>query len=158
MKKVSEKSIELAEAVLEWALYDDQVKIDGWGGDVDEKWDNSRIRMVYIAQEIIEKSKGEKMQDAEVEFGAGEEGRMKRDEFSEKCKSPKFVAESILEYQNWRRGKGRYEFNEDPVKNAPQPFCSEALGIIEDAAIKFLMHYDGTVKNGKIVYPDGTIR
>jgi hypothetical protein len=98
------------------------------------------------------------MQDAEVEFGAGEEGRMKRDEFSEKCKSPKFVAESILEYQNWRRGKGRYEFNEDPVKNAPPPFCAEAIGIFEDAAIKFLMHYDGTVKNGKIVYPDGTIR
>ena len=61
MKKVSGKSIELAEAVLEWALYDDQVKIDGWGGDVDEKWDNSRMRMVSIAQEIIEKFKGEKM-------------------------------------------------------------------------------------------------
>lgn len=98
------------------------------------------------------------MQDAEVEFGAGEEGRMKRDEFAEKCKSPKFVAESIMEYQNWRRGKGCYEFNEDPEKDAPPPFCAEALGIIEDAAIKFLMHYDGTVRNGKIINPDGTIR
>jgi hypothetical protein len=60
MKKVSEKSIELAEAVLEWALYDDQVKIDGWTEGIDEKWDNSRMRMVSIAQEIVEKSKGEK--------------------------------------------------------------------------------------------------
>lgn len=89
------------------------------------------------------------MLKADVEFGDGQEGRRKRDEFSDKCKSPMFVAESILKYQNWRRGKGRYAFNDDPGKNAPPPFCAEAIGIIEDAAIKFLMHYDGTVRNGK---------
>jgi hypothetical protein len=98
------------------------------------------------------------MLKADVEFGDGCEGRRKRDEFSDKCKSPRFVAESILEFQNWRRGKGRYEFNEDPAKNAPPPFCAEALGIIEDAAIKFLIHYNEAVINGKIVCPDGTIR
>ena len=149
--------MKLAEAVLEWADHDDFVAANGWVDGVDERWDNAKTKMVSIARKVIQ-TKGAKMLEADVEFGAGEEGRIKRDEFADKCNSPRFVAESILEYQNWRRGKGRYEFNEDPEKNAPPPFCAEAIGIIEDAAIKFLMHYDGTVKNGKIVYPDGTIR
>lgn len=94
-----------------------------------------------------------------VEFGTGLNGGIQEAKFRMKCEdSPKFVAECLVENQNWRRGKGRYEFNEDPKKNAPMPFCPRALGIIEDAAIKFLMHYDGTVRNGKIINPDGTIR
>lgn len=93
-----------------------------------------------------------------VEFGTGLDGRIQEAKFRMKCEdSPKFVAECLVENQNWRRGKGRYEFHDDPKKNAPMPFCPRALGIIEDAAIKFLMHYHGTVKNGKIVDFKGTI-
>ena len=93
-----------------------------------------------------------------VEFGKGLAGGIQEAKFRMKCEdSPKFVAECLMENQNWRRGKGRYEFHEDPKKNAPMPFCPRALGIIEDAAIKFLMQYDGTVKNGKIIEFRGTI-
>jgi hypothetical protein len=93
-----------------------------------------------------------------VEFGVGEKRARQIDAFKRKCLSPMFVAECLSEYQSWRRGTGRYEFHVDPEKNAPMPFCATAIGIFEDAAIKFLMHYDGTVKNGKIINPDGTIR
>ena len=94
-----------------------------------------------------------------IEFGTGLDGCIQEEKFMMKCEdSPKFVAECLVENQNWRRGIGRYEFSDDPEKNAPMPFCPKALGIIEDAAIKFLMYYDGTVQNGKIVYPDGTMR
>ena len=93
-----------------------------------------------------------------VEFGTGLDGGIQEAKFKMKCEdSPKFVAECLVENQNWRRGKGRYEFHDDPNKNAPMPFCPRALGIIEDAAIKFLMNYYGTVKNGKIVDFKGTI-
>ena len=93
-----------------------------------------------------------------VEFGTGLDGRIQEAKFRMKCEdSPKFVAECLVENQNWRRGKGRYEFHDDPKKNAPMPFCPRALGIIEDSAIKFLMNYYGTVKNGKIVDFKGTI-
>lgn len=92
-----------------------------------------------------------------VEFVASAKGFRQIDAFRSKCRSPRFVAECLVEYQSWRRGTGRYEFHEDPKKNAPPPFCPTALGIIEDAAIKFLMHYDGTVRNGKIIDPDGSL-
>lgn len=55
-----DSGLSLAKAVLEWAAYDDQVAIEGWTGGIDEKWDNSRTRMVSMAREIVEKSKGEK--------------------------------------------------------------------------------------------------
>ena len=93
-----------------------------------------------------------------VEFGIGLDGGIQEAKFRIKCEdSPKFVAECMVENQNWRRGKGRYEFHDDPKKNAPMPFCPRALGTIEDSAIKFLMNYYGTVKNGKIVDFKGTI-
>lgn len=80
------------------------------------------------------------MQDAKVEFGDGEEGRMKRDEFAEKCKDPKFVAECLREYQMWRKGKGKYGYDGDPEEYVPvqPPFCAEALSIVEDAAIEII--------------------
>jgi len=94
-----------------------------------------------------------------VEFGTGLDGGIQEAKFRMKCEySPKFVAECLVENQNWRREKGRYEFHEDPKKNAPMSFCQRALGIIYDTAIKFLMHYDETVRNGKIINLDGTIR
>lgn len=79
-----------------------------------------------------------------VEFSVGAKGARQIDAFRSKCLSPRFVAECMMEYQSWRRGMGRYEFNMDPKKNAPMPFCPKALGIIEDAAIQFLMNYGGT--------------
>ena len=104
----------------------------------------------------VAKAKAKKFKP--VEFGTGLDGGIQEAKFRIKCEdSPKFVAECLMENQNWRRGKGRYEFNEDPKKNAPMPFCPRALGIIEDAAIKFLMNYYGTVKNVKIVDFKGTI-
>lgn len=92
-----------------------------------------------------------------VEFDEGAKGDRQIAAFRRKCENPKFVAECMVEHQCWRRGTGRYEFREDPEKNAPMPFCPKALGIIEDAAIQFLMNYYGTVKNGKIVDFKGTI-
>lgn len=92
-----------------------------------------------------------------VEFDEGAKGNRQIAAFKRKCKNPKFVAECLVEYQAWRRGKGRYEYDVVPKKNAPMPFCPLAIGIIEDAAIQFLMNYYGTVKNGKIVDFNGTI-
>ena len=92
-----------------------------------------------------------------VEFDEGAKGNRQIAAFKRKCKNPKFVAECLVEYQAWRRGKGRYEYDVVPKKNAPMPFCPLAIGIIEDAAIQFLMNYYGTVNNGKIVDLNGTI-
>ena len=113
--------------------------------------------MKKVSEKASKKAKAKAKAFKPVEFDEGAKGDRQIAAFRRKCKNPKFVAECLLEYQNWRRGRGRYEYHVVPKKNAPMPFCSLALGIIEDAAIKFLMHYDGTVKNGKIVYPDGTI-
>jgi hypothetical protein len=55
-----EETLELAEAVLEWANYDDFVAVNGWIDDVEEKWDKSKVKMVSIAREISDKLKGVK--------------------------------------------------------------------------------------------------
>ena len=111
-------------------------------------------------KKVSEKKANKKAKSKEfkpVEFDEGAKGDRQIAAFRRKCKNPKFVAECLLEYQNWRRGRGRYEYHVVPKKNAPMPFCSLALGIIEDAAVQFLMNYYGTVKNGKIVDFKGTI-
>ena len=116
--------------------------------------------MKKVSEKASKKAKAKSKAKAfkPVEFGKGLDGGIQEAKFRIKCEdSPKFVAECLIENQNWRRGKGRYEFNEDPKKNAPMPFCPRALGIIEDAAIQFLMNYHATVKNGKIVDFKGTI-
>ena len=92
-----------------------------------------------------------------VEFDEGAKGNRQIAAFKRKCKNPKFVAECLMEYQNYRRGKGRYGYSIVPGGNAPMPFCPLALGIVEDAAIQFLMNYYGTVKNGKIVDFKGVV-
>ena len=92
-----------------------------------------------------------------VEFDEGAKGNRQIAAFKRKCRNPKFVAECLVECQSWRRGKERYKYEVVPKKNAPMPFCPLALGIVEDAAIRFLMNYYGTVKNGKIVDLNGTI-
>lgn len=79
-----------------------------------------------------------------VEFDVGAKGDRQIAAFKRKCKNPKFVAECLVEFQNYRRGKGRYAYRIDPRGNAPMPFCPLALGIVEDAAIQFLMNYGGT--------------
>jgi len=115
------------------------------------------MKKVSGKSKLVAKAKAKEFKP--VEFGTGLDGGIQEAKFRMKCEdSPKFVAECLVEYQSWLRGTGRYEFNEDPKKNAPMPFCPRAFRIIIDAAVKFLMHYDGTVKNGKIINLDGTIR
>ena len=92
-----------------------------------------------------------------VTFDYGDKGAKQAEAFCRKCEDPRFVAECLAEHQSWRRGTGRYAFSEESEPPAQMPFCPKALGIIEDAAIKFLMNYYGTVKNGKIVDFKGTI-
>jgi hypothetical protein len=57
MCKIEKKALELADAVLEWANHDNFVANHGWVGDVDEKWDNAKTKMVSIAREISDKRK-----------------------------------------------------------------------------------------------------
>lgn len=57
----------------------------------------------------------------------------------EECKDPKRVAWYLHEFQMWRRGKGKYEWNEDPnVRNAVLPMTAKELGVVIDIAIKML--------------------
>ena len=76
-----------------------------------------------------------------VEFRGGAEGVLDANKFRAKCQRPKFVADCLARYQQWRCGKGEYAFNEDPSKNAPRPFCGKALSIIEEEAIGMLLKY-----------------
>ena len=74
-----------------------------------------------------------------VTFDYGANGVKQAEAFCRKCEDPVFVAECLAEYQSWRRGTGRYAFSDESEKTAPMPLCPVALGIVEDAAIKFLM-------------------
>lgn len=69
--------------------------------------------------------------------------------FAEKCSNPKYVAECLSQYQQWRRGEGEYEWDGDPVNRPEMPLCNTALGIVEDAAIGFLLKYDKQMKSAK---------
>lgn len=49
------KEKDLAEIVVEWEHWDDEVAKKGWdGGERDERWDNAKTAMVSLAHEIID--------------------------------------------------------------------------------------------------------
>jgi len=56
----------------------------------------------------------------------------------EMLSSPKEVARLLQEYQDWRKGVGKYAWNPDPEKNESIPFTPQQLTQIEEAAIDFL--------------------
>lgn len=78
-----------------------------------------------------------------VEFRAGADGVVDAKKFRAKCQRPKFVADCLARYKDWRRGEGEYEFNDIPGDNSPQPFCPKALSIVEEEAIRMLVEYHG---------------
>lgn len=84
-----------------------------------------------------------------IEFRDGPYRVIDANKFAEKCKNPKYVAECLSQHQKWRRGKDEYEFYDDPTKISEPPFCPAALGIVEDAAIGFLLEYDKQRKAAK---------
>ncbi len=55
--------------------------------------------------------------------------------------TPAKVCEILLEFNEWRRGAGDYEFNEDPTKNKDCPYSPAEIGKAIDTAIKFLKAY-----------------
>ena len=82
-----------------------------------------------------------------VEFRDGPDRVIDANKFSGKCKdSPRYVAKCLAQYQKWRRGEGEYEWDGDPANRPEIPFCPEAIGIVEDAAIGFLLEYDKSLK------------
>lgn len=41
----------------------------------------------------------------------------------------------LAEFNRWRRGEGKYAWNEDPAKNAECPYSPKAIGKAIDIAI-----------------------
>lgn len=95
----------------------------------------------YSMKKAIKKTPKKKAAWKPVEFMAGEHGALDAQVFAAKCDDPRFVATCLTEQLMWRRGDGRYKFSDDPKKNAPMPFCPQALSIVEEAAIRFLKNY-----------------
>lgn len=81
-----------------------------------------------------------------VVFRDGAYGKLDANRFTTKCLDPKFVAKCLSQYQKWRREEGEYEWDGEPENRPDMPFCPEALGIVEDAAIRFMLEYDKSLK------------
>lgn len=52
--------------------------------------------------------------------------------------SARTVMRELAEFNRWRRGQGKYAWNEDPSKNAELPFTAEHLGKVIDRAVELL--------------------
>ena len=51
---------------------------------------------------------------------------------------PFMIAHWLRELNMWRRGLGKYEWNEDPMINEPCPLSPRAIGILLDRAAMLL--------------------
>lgn len=60
------------------------------------------------------------------------------------------LANDLGEYQQWRRGEGKYAFSENPEENLPMPFTPSELTAIMNATINILY----AVADGREVNPE----
>ena len=55
-----------------------------------------------------------------------------------KLRSASTIARNLAEFNRWRRGRGKYAWNADPIKNVNLPFSPTELGEIIDRAVELL--------------------
>ena len=63
------------------------------------------------------------------------------DKADKAAKDPETCAKSLMEYNLYRRGQGKYKFSEDPKKRKDLPWPSVVFGRIMEIAISYLKEY-----------------
>ena len=54
----------------------------------------------------------------------------------------------LMCYQQWRRGEGKFAWNDDPEKNEMFPFSPQEIGAAIDTALEALLLQGGDAKEG----------